>query len=930
MKVLSPKTQYNLANARTYFEEHLGSGDYYSEGQKVRGEWTGAGAQRLCLNGEVSKEEFHALCENRHPHSRARLTQQSPRTPALKPGTRQRHAPKRRIFYDFTISPPKSVSIACLAGNDPEIAVAHGQAIKEAVSEMEQFAATRVRRAGANSNRLTQNFVCATFTHETSRALDPHLHTHCIVFNATFDTKENRWKSLQNSEILRAQKFIENVYYHELSRRLGALGYRIKNKPRGDFELEGFPEMLLDRFSKRHIEIQRQTDQFLASRPVPFEGNLAQVREHMAQNRRSRKVTSTDHAAIRGLWRSQLTSAEIELIRQSRQALPAHHGPGAEAGLQWSEQHLFERCSVVPEHALWRHALEYARGGNFSIAALKELSARRDYLRTPEKHGFVTTREVLRRELEILDIARNGAGKHTPLNAQFCAAQTLDDEQRRAVAVILSSRDLITLFRGGAGTGKSFALREVCRGLNEAGLNVEVIAPQRQQVVDLQSAGFQSVRTVSELLCNRTASRGSVIILDEAGQLGARQMLELLKYAQDNASRLICAGDTRQHGAVEASDAIRTIEKFAGLHPAEISRIRRQDPARAGSPEDAEAISEYRRAVQEAAHGLAGDSFDRLQRLGWVHHCHPSEQQSLLAQEYLKVTERGASAVVVSQTWSEIHQLNASIRDTLKRAGLVSADETMLEVLEPSNLTNAQKRDPRSYGPDDVIVFATRLRGFRKNQQARMVSADERYLALEGHGRIRMLSVNELDAITVWRKRRIPVAKGDLLQLKANAKTESGARLCNGEIVKVRTVLGDGSVETEDGRRLGPGYRNFVPGFAVTSYASQGKTVDHVLFSDAASQAATSLQQWYVSVSRGRKSVRIFTADPDGLRKRVHHCGHRQLAVDLLGEGVIPQTRKMHRIRRRLQQTGVQIRNACRRALAKMLGARKIQNQIEL
>jgi hypothetical protein len=106
--------------------------------------------------------------------------------------------------------------------------------------------------------------------------------------------------------------------------------------------------------------------------------------------------------------------------------------------------------------------------------------------------------------------------------------------------------------------------------------------------------------------------------------------------------------------------------------------------------------------------------------------------------------------------------------------------------------------------------------------------------------------------------------------------------------------------------------------------------VDHVLFSDAASQAATSLQQWYVSVSRGRKSVRIFTADPDGLRKRVHHCGHRQLAVDLLGEGVIPQTRKMHRIRRRLQQTGVQIRNACRRAFAKMLGARKIQNQIEL
>jgi conjugative relaxase-like TrwC/TraI family protein len=67
-------------------------------------------------------------------------------------------------------------------------------------------------------DRLTSNVVAALFTHDTSRALDPHLHTHCIVFNATFDPAEKRWKALQNHQMFRARKYAENVYYHELAK----------------------------------------------------------------------------------------------------------------------------------------------------------------------------------------------------------------------------------------------------------------------------------------------------------------------------------------------------------------------------------------------------------------------------------------------------------------------------------------------------------------------------------------------------------------------------------------------------------------------------------------------------------------------------------------------------------------------------------------
>ncbi len=60
---------------------------------------------------------------------------------------------------------------------------------------------------------------------------------------------------------------------------------------------------------------------------------------------------------------------------------------------------------------------------------------------------------------------------------------------------ILISRDVIALFRGGAGTGKSYALREVGNGVQRAGHPIHVIAPQRQQVIGLEQDGFSQVQT---------------------------------------------------------------------------------------------------------------------------------------------------------------------------------------------------------------------------------------------------------------------------------------------------------------------------------------------------------------------------------------------------------------------------------------------------
>jgi len=237
--------------------------------------------------------------------------------------------------------------------------------------------------------------------------------------------------------------------------------------------------------------------------------------------------------------------------------------------------------------------------------------------------------------------------------------------------------------------------------------------------------------------------------------------------------------------------------------------------------------------------------------------------------------------VVVSQTWSEIHQVNDHVRAALKSRGRIGANEQVVTALEPVDLTVAQKRDRRFYDENSVVLLNRNAGGFRKGQTARLVAITQTGLVLEGGERIRRVPFKFLDRLTVCQPRELALSSGDRLQLKGNGRTRQGRRLANGELVTVDRVLSDGRVRLQDGRILESDYQQFVRGFAITSYASQGKTVDYVLFSDSTVKAATNQQQWYVTISRGRKGIRIFTSDKEQLRENIGRSGDRELALDL-------------------------------------------------
>jgi conjugative relaxase-like TrwC/TraI family protein len=873
--MLKVKAQTNVRNARAYFREHLTVGDYYCERQTVPGEWLGQGATALGLSGNVGEEAFLSLCNGRHPKTADRLTLRLNSTRREK----NKITANRRAFFDFTISPPKSVSVLALC-QDARIVDLHNRAVRTAMTELEKFAETRVRKARQRGARPTGQIVAACFRHDTSRELDPHLHTHCVVFNATFDPVEKRWKALEPHGMFRAQRFAENYYYHELCKVLRTLGYEIEPKHR-DFEIKGVPRKVIDCFSKRNLQILVESTNWIAQ--GRGYGNKKDIQEQVAHGIRRRKLPESTAEHLRGSWIEQLGPLNCDNLR----TLPFAWAAKPEAldlqeVLAWAEEHTFERNAVASEHQLLAAALARGRGQDFSLDQLREAVRQTPNLLTLDK-GEVTSRELVRMESELVHIALHKPSAGNPINLKFEPDRRLSEEQRGAVRHIMFSHFAITILRGGAGTGKTTALREVQRGAVEAKCPIIVLAPQWQQVDDLIKDGFPA-KTLASFLADPKLPDKALVILDEAGQVGIRDLHRLVTLAVKKAdTHLILSGDTRQHGAVAASDALVLLERNGYMRALELTTIRRQDPGLAKTQRGRNEIARYRSAVYFAARENPRQSFDVLNHMGWIREHRPEEGRALLAQHYLSALDRREKALVVAQTWNEVHAVNSAVRVALRDAGRLGVG-TELKTYHAVDLTLAQKKDPSSYAPGAQVLFLKRYGRYRRGEICLVDAVTPKGVTLVKNGRTGTVGYGHADRLTVLHERPLEIAAGDRLQTKWNGRSIDGQRIVNGELLTVREVHPDGtiSVENDRGERkdLGPDQRVFHHGYAVTSYAAQGKTVDRVLFSDSGSLAATNKRQWYVTISRARRGILVFTPDKEALRDAIGADGDRRLAFE--------------------------------------------------
>jgi ATP-dependent exoDNAse (exonuclease V) alpha subunit len=412
------------------------------------------------------------------------------------------------------------------------------------------------------------------------------------------------------------------------------------------------------------------------------------------------------------------------------------------------------------------------------------------------------------------------------------------------------------------------------------------------------------------------------VVVDEAGQVGGKDMLALIERVQACGGRLILSGDTRQQGAVASTDALRVMEENTGLRPVCLRQIHRQDPALGRTRSERRFIKNYREAVRAAADGDPLASFDKLDALGCVRELEAEALKKEVAREYCAALARDEKVLAVAQTWAEVRELNAAIRERLKNAGRLGEGAPVVS-WQAVDLTDAQKCDARFYPKNARVYFVRGYGRFERGDWAEVARVDEGGVTLlKGDGLATHVAAACAPRFIVAAPHEIELARGDRLQMKFNGKSAEGAAIRNGELVTVRRVLKDGRIAVRDDagvkKTLSPSQRLFVPGHAVTSYASQGKTVDTVLVSygagggeegaHAAAPVSVNRNQWYVAISRARRKAVVFTDDKESLRVRVEREAGREtaLSVDLPPETVMDIARGFSEETKELIRMGIQ------------------------
>lgn len=246
--MLSICTLKSAKQAANYYKD----GDYYTkEGEGPETSWFGAGAEKLGLNGQVDFEVFRSLLEGKLPDG----TQ-------MHLGYDKNGRAVHRPGYDLTFSACKSASLLYYLGGDERIRHAFQNSVESTLSTIQSNAATRVKKEGKVEVVKTQNLVAALFPHNTSRELDPAMHTHCVIMNMT--EHEGEMRNLYGDDFYQSKKSLGLQQRLRFARNLMKLGYEIEQiSEDGLFEIKGVDTLtkhkkpgLLRHFSKRRQDIE--------------------------------------------------------------------------------------------------------------------------------------------------------------------------------------------------------------------------------------------------------------------------------------------------------------------------------------------------------------------------------------------------------------------------------------------------------------------------------------------------------------------------------------------------------------------------------------------------------------------------------------------------------------------------------------------------
>jgi len=671
------------SEAAGYYEK---ADDYYTKGQSPS-EWKGKAAEILNLSGEVEIEDFKKLLDGILPNGE--------KIKVVSTG--------RRGGTDLTFSAPKSISMQALIGGDHQLIAAHDRAVAKALQHAEMLVSYRLMKGGETQKIPSGNLAAATFRHELSRACDPQLHTHCVVLNLT-RRQDGVWRAIDNEQLYRQSMLMGALYRAELAREVQKLGYEVRvTHPDGRFELAHISDSQLEAFSQRSQAIEK----FLEGSGKTRETTSPREKQIIAIATRPKK-TNVDRHNLFEYWKEKSRNAEIQYKPPLK--IDPHKSSifnDIYRTINFALAHGLERQSVITEAQIMREGLQQGVGIIVQSDLSKELVRRVKEGLLIQSGDRFTTPKAIELEKKILAMEHQGRGKLPALLApeglQACLLNRgLNDGQRKAATLILSTRNQIVGVQGLAGTGKTFMLESV-RELGEgAGYKFLGLAPSTGAARELAMSGITS-GTIAKFEASKTKDldKKTVLVVDEAGMVSSKQMESILLLATQYQSKVFLVGDTQQLKAVEAGNPFAQLQ-VNGMVTAGMGEIQRQR-----NPE-------LRKAVELASEGSVRESVALLQNS--VVEVKDSEKRlSQIAKDYVSLSEEDRmTTLIVSGTNKARREINQQVRENLGLAG----KGIEVSILEKKDLTKPQIKDLRNYNRGDIIESEKNYRslGLKKGE----------------------------------------------------------------------------------------------------------------------------------------------------------------------------------------------------------------------
>jgi conjugative relaxase-like TrwC/TraI family protein len=892
--------QYSAKDVVNYVEndkEKAADVSYYENNGKAPSQWLCQGAEMLGLSGTVKGGDLERLLEGKIGDQVLSVK-----------------GKERRMGTDMTFSAPKSVSYVGLGLGDDRVLTAHDIAVKAALAYIEAEVVKARYGKGGKEEKSTGNMITAAYRHEDARPdpvtglVDMQLHTHCISINATHDGEAWRARTLDFGAGAVRMHTADAIYKTVLAQELQKVGYAIRQTSDG-FEIDGITEAQIETQSTRRKAIDAE----LAKKGLSRKDSTGEQRTqaNMATRSAKRKISKQE---LRMQWREDCRNMGIQQagLEQIAQVRAKEEKITANQSIEHSLKTLSERDSVFSEEQAYLEALFDGIGHSNHIEIKEAMDCHSDIVR--KQDGKITTKEALERDGWIAGYAVNGQDKmeafiNSPdscsleierLEQSIRKQQRPDAQkfnysqgQKDALMLALTSKDQITGIVGAAGAGKTTAMAGIVELATLQGYDVVGIAPSATAAKELEDAKASDTNTIATFILSEKESKNPrLVIVDEAGMVSSKDMMEILKKLNPE-DKLLLVGDPRQLAAIEAGHPFYDLMQEGRIQFAEINEIQRQKDENLlaiakdfadGRPADAvEKASSYmvEAKIEKTGIDKNGDPIatteDRRKGIA-----------SDTANAFLKLSQEQRDTTLVLAGTNEVRaKINILIREGLKKEGQIEAEDKVIQLSQKTDMTGPQSKKAVNYKQGMLLRESGRSKNKQTGKMENMqkdwivdsIDTTKNTLSLVSKdGETKTLNAYTIDSkhFRSYVVAEKPMAVNDKIVVLENDRS---ADISNGNLLtitkiednKIYALNKDGEEKILDASKP----LSIDHGYALTIHKSQGQTVDFTIVAGEASRTATA-EAAYVACSRERYGLVIITDNEKALMSRWANYAERE------------------------------------------------------